>query len=205
MQGNGQPRHTYKSIKGNFKYAENVVPTYLWTNGVTRYTLIDTKLDSSKPVDINHIEGSADDPDSRIYPFKIMHTIQPYDKGNNTMVYMHLWGDDKDSFWGNYNFGRAIKTGMEKKNGFPYSGEYGFIDTLSYWPITHMVTPKEQALSCQSCHSTEGRLKGLKGVYMPGRDSSSLLDHIGIYAVLATLLAVLGHGLLRALLAIKRK
>jgi len=203
-QGNGEHRYTYKSIQGDFKYAENVVPTYLWANGNTHYTLIDTKLDPSKPVDINRIEGSVDDPDSRIYPFKVMHTVQPYDKGNNTLVYMHLWGEDDDSFWGNYDFGRAIKTGMEK-NGIPYSGEFGFIDTLSYWPISHMVSPKEKALSCQSCHSSEGRLKDLPGFYIPGRDANEWLDRIGILAILAALLGVFGHGILRIVLAKRRK
>ena len=203
-QGDGKHRYTYKSIKGDFKYAENVVPTYLWADGNNTFTLIDDTFDPSKPVDINHIEGSADDPGSRIFPFKVMHTMQPYDKGNNTLVYMHLWGEDDDSFWGNYDFGRAIKAGMEK-NSIPYSGEYGFIDTLSYWPITHMVSPKEQALSCQSCHSPEGRLKDLPGFYMPGRDANLWLDRMGMLAILLTLLGVFGHGFLRIILNRRRK
>lgn len=198
VQGNGEHRHTYKSIKGNFKYGENVVPEYHWFNGNSRYTLIDTKFDPSKPVDINHLEGSADDPGSRIWPFKRMHTVQPYDKGNNTLVYMHLWGNDDDAFWGNYDFGRAIKAGMEK-NDIPYSGEYGFIETNSYWPINHMVAPKEQALACAECHADEGRLNDVDGIYMPGRDHNKWLDIIGLLAIAGTLLGVLGHGLIRKL------
>ena len=27
-----------------------------------------------------------------------------------------------------------------------------------YWPTTHMVQPKENALQCNDCHSPEGRL-----------------------------------------------
>lgn len=204
IQGNGEARLVYKSIKGSFKYAEDVIPSYLWANGVSQYTLIDTHFDATNPVEINHIEGSANDPDSRIYPFKVMHTIQPYDKVNQTLVYMHLWGDDKDALWGNFNFGRAISYGMQE-NGIPYSGEYGFIETRSYWPITHMVAPKEQALNCQACHSSGGRLEGLAGVYMPGRDRNTTLEHIGIYAVLAVLIAVLAHGMLRLFMMIRRR
>jgi len=203
-QGNGEHRHTYKSIKGDFKYDENIIPTYRWFNGVSTFTTIDTVFDPSKPVEINHLEGSVNDPDSRIWPFKVMHTVQPYDKVNNTLVYMHLWGDDADAFWGNYDFARAIKVGMEKNN-IPYSGEYGFIDTYSYWPINHMVGPKENAMACQECHAKEGRLKDLPGFYMPGRDSNFWLDRIGIFAVLATLLGVLGHGLIRIFMTAKRK
>ncbi len=203
-QGDGEHRYTYKSIKGDFKYAENVQPSYHWFNGVSEFTTIDTRFDpNQKPIEINHLQGSVDDPDSRIWPFKIMRTVQPYDKGNHTLVYMHLWGNDNDAFWGNYDFARAIKAGM-KKNGIPYSGEYGFIETISYWPINHMVGPKEDALSCQECHSKQGRLAQLSGFYMPGRDSNIWLDRIGIFVVLATLLGVLGHGLLRIILSARR-
>ncbi len=204
VQGNGESRHTYKSIKGSFKYAENVVPEYRWFNGTEIYTTVHTKFDPSKPVEINHLEGSGGDPGSRIWPFKRMVTYQPYDKGNNTLVYMHLWGDDKDAFWGNYDFARAIAHGM-KDFDLPYSGEYGFVKTYSYWPILHMVAPKEEALACRECHAREGRLKNLAGMYMPGRDHNVWVDRIGLLAVVLTLLGVLGHGALRILLARRRK
>jgi octaheme c-type cytochrome (tetrathionate reductase family) len=204
IQGNGEPRHTYKSIKGSFKYAENLKPSYRWFNGNTVYTLVDTKFDPAKPVEINRLEGSANDPESRIWPFKRMHTVQPYDKGNDTLVYMHLWGDDKDAFWGNYNFGRAIKAGMQKAD-LPYSGEYGFVDTYSYWPINHMVAPKEKALACQECHARNGRLQELDGFYMPGRDNNKWLDIAGIVLVLGSLGGVLLHGLIRLLSGSRRK
>ena len=204
IQGNGEPRHTYKSIKGSFKYGENVIPEYRWFNGVERWITVQDKFDPTKPVEINHLEGGPDDPDSRIYPFKRMVTWQPYDKGNNTLVYMHLWGDDEDAFWGNFNFARAIRHGMEDF-GLPYSGEYGFVKTYSYWPIVHMVAPKEKALACQECHAREGRLKNLSGFYMPGRDRNVWLDRLGILIVLATLAGVLIHGLLRIVLAGGRK
>ena len=197
IQGNGEHRATYKSIKGSFKYGENLIPHYGWFDGQMIYTTIDTKFDpSSGPVDINRYSGSANDENSRIWPFKQMHTFQPYDKGNNTLVYMHLWGDDKDAYWGNYDFGKAIKMGMEKNN-LPYSGEYGFVETYSYWPITHMVAPKEDALACGACHAKEGRLKDLQGFYLPGRGNNYWLDIIGLLAVAATLFGVFGHGLIR--------
>ena len=180
------------------------MPVYRWFNGTVRYTTVHTHFDPSRPVEINHLEGSADDPGSRIWPFKRMRTFQPYDKGNNTLVYMHLWGDDEDAFWGNYDFARAIRHGM-KDFGLPYSGEYGFVETWSWWPITHMVAPKEKALRCEDCHNANGRLKEVKGFYMPGRDRNLWVDRIGILLVAGTLLGVLGHGLLRILLRARRK
>lgn len=196
-QGNGEHRATYKSIKGSFQYDENFPPHYAWFNGQMVYTTIDTRFDPNQgPVDINHIEGTATDPNARIWPFKQMHTVQPYDKGNNTLVYMHLWGDDENAYWGNYDFGKAIQTGMEK-HGLPYSGEYGFVETYSYWPITHMVAPKEDALACGECHAKQGRLAKVGGFYLPGRDSPPWLDWLGLFLVGGTLLGVLGHGLIR--------
>jgi octaheme c-type cytochrome (tetrathionate reductase family) len=195
-QGDGHHRATYKSIKGTFTYAENFQPMYAWFDGTMHYTTIDTKFDPSKgPIDINSFSGSHDDPNSRIYPFKRMHTTMPYDKGNNTLVYMNLWGNDGNALWGTYDFGKAIETGM-KKNGIPYSGEWGFLKTYSYWPINHMVAPKKDALECAECHSKAGRLSHLKGFYMPGT-GNKLLDLIGLLAILGTLGGVLGHATLR--------
>jgi octaheme c-type cytochrome (tetrathionate reductase family) len=204
VQGNGEPRHTYKSIKGSFRYGENLVPVYRWFNGVEHWITVRDTFDPTRPVEINRLEGGPEDPDSRIWPFKRMVTIQPYDKGNNTLVYMHLWGDDEDAFWGNYDFDRAIRRGMADFD-LPYSGAYGFVETWSYWPIVHMVAPKEDALDCRDCHAREGRLQELAGFYMPGRDYNPWVDRIGLGVVLATLAGVLGHGLLRMMAALARR
>lgn len=198
-QGNGEHRATYKSIKGDFIYDENIVPHYAWFNGQMQYTTIDTHFDmSQQPIPINAYLGSENDPNSRIWPFKQMHTNQPFDKGNGTLVYLHLWGDDDTSYWGNYDFAKAIEVGMKKHN-IPYSGEFGFVETYSYWPITHMVAPKEDALECNECHAKQGRLARLGGFYMPGGNSLALqwLDWLGIVVIIAAILGVLGHATLR--------
>jgi octaheme c-type cytochrome (tetrathionate reductase family) len=212
VQGNGERRHTYRSIKGRFTYGETapekgrtLLPYYAWFDGQMNYTTIDTKFDPAKqPIPINSFTGSYNDPKSRIWPFKRMHTWQPYDKGNNTLVYMHLWGEDKDAYWGNYNFDRAIQVGM-KENGKPYSGQYGFIETYSFWPTTHMVAPKEQALKCSECHSTNGRLANLGGFYMPGRDSFKWVDLFGLLIIAGALAGVVLHVIMRCLARCFRK
>jgi octaheme c-type cytochrome (tetrathionate reductase family) len=197
-QGNGKHRATYKSIKGDFTWGENFTPEYEWFDGAMKYTTIDTKFDATQPpVKINAFQGAPNDGHSRIWPFKEMHTIQPYDKGNNTLVYMHLWGEDDSAFWGNYDFAKAIKVGMEK-NQIPYSGEFGFIETVSFWPITHMVAPKEHALECAECHRENGRLSHLSGgLYIPGTGTSRLIDWIGALMVISALIGVLGHTVIR--------
>lgn len=203
-QGDGYHRATYKSIKGDFKYAENFAPMYAWFDGTMNYTTIDTQFDPTiGPVEINSFSGSHDDPDSRIYPFKRMKTTMPYDKVNNTLVYMELWGNTENALWGNYDFAKAIEAGMGKFN-LPYSGEWGFVETYSYWPINHMVAPKEGALGCNECHAKTGRLSNLDGFYMPGAGRNPWLEIIGLLLVLGTLAGVLGHAAIRGF-ATKRR
>lgn len=199
VQGNGEERATYKSIKGDFVYGENLVPEYAWFDGQMIYTTIDTTFDvDDGAVKINDFKGHAQDPRSRIWPFKKMHTVMPYDKGNGTLVYTHLWGDDAEAYWGNYNFADAIRKGMEK-NDLPYSGEYGFVDTYSFWPITHMVAPAEQAVRCEECHTpaAQGRMAAIGGLYIPGRDGDNALDQWILWMIAALGAGIAGHTAVR--------
>ncbi|WP_456386210.1 tetrathionate reductase family octaheme c-type cytochrome [Profundibacter sp.] len=196
-QSDGKELHTYLSTKGDFEWGENVVPYYSWFNGKTEYTLPETTIDPTQSVEINHIYGSADDPDSRIWPFKRMVGRQAYDSGNNKLAYSHVWGPESDTaFWTNFDWGKAIEAGM-KAAGSEYSGEFGFVDTHMYWPITHMVAPATDALDCQSCHAKDGRLEELTGFYMPGRDPFSYVGMLGMLMVVGTFIGVIGHALLR--------
>jgi len=198
IQGNGEHRYTYKSIKGNFVYAENLIPEYRWFDGQMVYTTIDTRFDpAAESIEINGFQGSRADPRARIWPFKRMHTWQPYDQGNGTLVYTHLWGEDSAAYWGNYDMAAAIARGMADF-GLDYSGKYGFIQTLSWWPIAHMVAPKEQALACGDCHRPrDSRLSNVAGVYLPGRDHNRWLDIIGTLLAGGTLAGILVHGMIR--------
>lgn len=194
---------TYVTKKGNFQWGENLIPEYEWLSGEIRYQELDEKLDPTAIVAINTFEGSYDDPDARIWPFKIMRGKQPYDSGNNTLVMTHLFGKDSEAYWKSFDWNRAIKAAMDA-GGAAYSGEYGFIETTYHWPLSHMVAPKAEALSCDSCHSRNGRLANLSGFYMPGRDRSELLDIIGWLAFLGTLGGVSLHGLARIALRNRR-
>lgn len=198
-QGDGKVLHTYMSKKGDFKYGEDVVPHYGWFDGQVEYTLQANKIDPTQIVEVNKISGSADDPDSKIWPFKRMEGRQAYDKVSSTLVATNVWGPKTDTaYWTNFDWTKAITAGMDSI-GVPFSGEHGFVDTYMYWPITHMVSPKEEALACAECHSKEGRLKDVEGVYMPGQYKNSWLDILGLLAVAFAIIGVLGHGLVRIL------
>ncbi len=187
---------TYHFKKGNFQWEQNVQPEYYWFDGEIRYSLFGEPIDDSKVVPINSIKGSFDDPDSRIWPFKVMRGRQPYDVKQKILAIPHLFGKDSDAFWKHFDWNKALKAGLMAK-GKEFSGEYGFVETEYYWPVTHMVAPKEAALGCADCHSRNGRLATLEGFYMPGRDRNEWLDLFGWLAVLGTAGGVSLHGLAR--------
>ncbi|WP_022663869.1 tetrathionate reductase family octaheme c-type cytochrome [Desulfospira joergensenii] len=186
-------KHTYKSIKGEFRWEKNVVPEYFWYNGSFDNTGVKDNIDPGQIVKVSQPKGSADDPNSRIHPFKIHRGKQPYDKINKRLVAPLLSGHD--GFWTTFNMNDAIIRG-NKTLGIPYSGEFDYVETSYAFPTTHMVAPVSEVLNCTECHIREkSRLANITGVYMPGRDKSDFIDGIGMIAVLGALGGVLLHGL----------
>ena len=194
----------YHGKKGDFEWKDNVQPEYFWFDGQVRYSLVGDKIDPSGVVEINQLRGGYDDPNARIWPFKVMRGKQPYDTEHNTFLVSHLFGKDDEAFWKSFDWDKALRAGMEMarevgQTDAVYSGNYDFVETKMYWPITHMVAPKEEALGCDECHSENGLLEGLDGFHLPGRDRNLWIDRIGWLAVAVTLAVVLLHWLLRIL------
>ena len=202
----GKP--VFDTKKGAFIWAKDVKPEYFWFNGsIDHLTLKDT-IDPSQLVKINQPVGERDDPNSRIFPFKVHYGKQPYDKVNKTLVIPHLFPKgktDTDAYWKTFDWGKAIASGMNYSE-LPYSGEYDFVETSYVFPTTHMVAPKDNVVACVECHAKSGgRLAKLSGFYMPGRNSSKMLDTIGWIVVIGSLLGVVLHGLGRMFTANGRK
>ncbi|MGB5736476.1 MAG: tetrathionate reductase family octaheme c-type cytochrome [Thiohalocapsa sp.] len=200
----------YDGKKGEFIWAENVEPEYRWFDGKVRYTLLGEKIDPDGVVELNKIVGGPDDPDARIWPFKIMRGIQPYDSGNDILVVEHLFGKDDAAYWKSFDWGKSIASGMAEakrvgQTDVAYSGEYAFTETEMAWPLAHMVAPADEALGCGDCHSRDGRMAQLTGFYLPGRDTNPLIDLVGWVLIAATLIGVLLHGLGRYIAARKRQ
>ena len=191
----GKHYHTYLSTKGDFEWEENAKPVYAWFNGTLEYTMPTDTIDPTQVVPVNNVRGGPED--GRIWPFKQMRGAQPYDAGNNTLTYSHVWGPDTDTaFWTNFDWAKAIEAG-NKAAGADYSGEFGFVKTEMYWPITHMVAPAEEAMECEECHAENGRLANISGVFMPGTTPNSLVSWLGRLIVLGALAGALGHLILR--------
>lgn len=192
--------HSYLSIKGSFKWARNLKPDYIWFNGTaSHYLKGDVIQDTTKPLVLNQLHGSYNDEDSKIYPVKIHVANQPFDPVNRILIQPKLYADKKGegAFWKDFNWQTAAEVGM-KESGLPFSGKVSFMKTEMYWPINHMVAPKEEAVKCGECHTRENsRLAGLEDFYMPGRNYSSFIDNGGIVLMILTLIGILIHGSIR--------
>lgn len=198
-------RIAYLTIKGDFRWAEDVTPDYAFWNGVVEYTLLGEKIDPSGLVGVNRIGGGPDQPGSVIFPFKRMLGKQAYDKVNENLIQSNVYGPEGDTaFWSNYDWDKALKAGMEG-SGVPYSGEFGFVETEMWWPTTHMVAPAAEALECGACHARDGRLANLAGFYLPGRDRFALTDRVGLWLLALTLGGVGLHAGLRIALGRRRR
>jgi octaheme c-type cytochrome (tetrathionate reductase family) len=209
VQKNEKGQVIYDAKKGDFQLEENVVPTYMWFDGNMKYKAITDKIVKGEtPAILTEHNGRADDPNSRIWPMKVMRGFVPYDVKNQVLALPHLFPskgkEDQTAFWKKHDWASAIQEGMmaagsfyETIEGFSFSGEMDWIETEMYWPQTHMVAPKEDALQCDDCHAREGRLAAIDGIYIPGRDHIKTLDMAGWAFSALALIGILLHGIRR--------
>lgn len=199
VEKDGAGNVTYHSKKGDMRWAKDVVPTYVWYNGNMKYVDLLDVIDDQQPVRLNQPQGSYDDPGARIFPFKFYRGKQVYDPVNKTLAIPKLFGKKgSGAYWADYDWEQSVKAGMAEAQA-AFSGQIGFVETEMFWPITHMVAPKEESLPCADCHRREGRLASLGGFYLPGRDKSTVLDLLGVVLVLLSLAGVIAHGTMRIL------
>jgi octaheme c-type cytochrome (tetrathionate reductase family) len=156
QEGRKDDHYVYLKIKGSFIYQTNYKPQYRWFNGNLQYRyILGDKIDPNGITYINLPAGSIDDPQAKIFPFKVHVAKQPYDKVYNYLLSPITAG--KNGFWTLFNWDIALKE-AEKWTGLKYSGQYGFAETWMYWPTTHMVQPATNALKCADCHGPDGRM-----------------------------------------------
>jgi len=203
-----QVRVQYDSKHGTLVMKQGVIPEYRWFNGnADHHKLTDLIDDTLKALVLNPLQGSyednirPEDPDnpSKIIPVKVMRGRQPYDTKNKLLIQPKLFGEYKGSgaLWTDLDWDASFTAGMEY-TGLPYSGEYGFVKTESYWPLNHEVSSADQALQCADCHvKNTGRLQQMAGFYLPGRDNNPWLDGVGLAFIILVLAGVSIHGLLR--------
>lgn len=200
-------KESYLSIKGSFRWAKNLEPDYVWFNGTASHYLLGDKIDPTKTTVMNQLHGSYHDPDAKITPVKIHRSKQPYDLEFLTLIQPKTFAQNtgEGGYWKDFDWHLASIKGMAEV-GLPSSGKVGFAETIMYWPINHMVAPKEKSVSCAECHTRDdGRLAAVEGFYLPGRDFDPQLDSIFLLLLQATGVGILGHAGLRVWSAQKNK
>ncbi len=196
--------HTYLSIKGSFVWEKDIKPEYQWFNGTASHYLEgDVVKDTTNPLVMNKLNGSYNDSESKIIPVKVHRAIQPFDPVNKILIQPKLYSDNKGegAFWVDFNWKTAGKEGM-KDAGLPFSGKTTFIKTEMNWPINHQVSSAKNSVQCAECHTRDnGRLAELKDFYMPGRDYSKIVDFLGIWNIILSLVGITIHGTIRIFMA----
>ncbi len=186
--------HSYTAKKGTFTYAVNIIPEYAWYEGLIQQITFQDQIDPSAVTATTKPSGSYDNPMAKIWPFKIHRATMPYDLEHKTLLPPLLFGNKGSSaFWADYDWAKSLEAGT-KYAEVPFSGKFGFAKTESYWVLKHMVAPKEESVSCHECHSREGRMKGVPGFYLVGRDQSSVLDAFGFILIIGSTFGVSLHG-----------
>jgi octaheme c-type cytochrome (tetrathionate reductase family) len=189
----------YMSLKGSFRWERNVKPEYVWFNGTASHYLTGDTVSSDAPIQMNTLHGSYDDPDAKIIPVKIHRAKQPYDPVLKRIVQPKTFSAHKGDggFWNDFDWNSSIQHGM-KYIGLPYSGQYTFARTEMYWPLNHMVAPKENVVKCSECHTRDNsRIGNLKDFYMPGRNYNATVEIFGAAAIIISLLGVGIHASVR--------
>lgn len=147
--------HEYLKIKGSFVYETNFMPEYDWYNGVANRYLLGDEIDPTQNTILNEPYGDINDPNAKIWPFKIHRANQVYDVIYNYLLQPKTVGEG--GYWADFDWNAALELGSDAAN-LPYSGEYGFAPTEMYWNLSHMVVPSENALQCTACHGEESRM-----------------------------------------------
>jgi len=147
--------HVYAKTKGRFVFKKHVIPEYYWYNGHSGRYLMGEKINPDEVLKLDWPLGGYHDGRAKIWPFKVHRGKQPYDTVNKIVLVPNTVGPQ--GYWTIFDWDTALRIGSEH-NHLPYSGHYGWISTEMYWPLAHMVQPKEKAVQCDECHSPGGRM-----------------------------------------------
>ncbi len=155
--------------------ANNVIPVYRHWNGISdNYLLFDQILENpltgtfetSVPV------GSADDPYSKLYPFKYKTSDYPLRNESNQLIAL-----DTSIFFATADPDAAVMSGLSNM-GFNAADDYRWVTTDTYQLLNHQVGSHDDALRCKECHMTTSRmdLQGELGYAPLNPDTSNCSD-----------------------------
>ncbi len=149
----------YSEEKGKWTYTaefkKDVTPAYTWWNG--KQVQIQLPGEAVKKNDDGEIMmavpvGSKDDPDSRIFAFKLYHAVMPVQEGTNWLLPI-----ETGHFYITGDMDTAVRNAAQQFYGIE-NAQFTWSRTIRYQGLFHEVQPAKNALSCLDCHGNGGRL-----------------------------------------------
>ncbi|GAB4372804.1 MAG: tetrathionate reductase family octaheme c-type cytochrome [Acidobacteriota bacterium] len=135
---------------------KNVKPEFAWFNGRTRMALAGQPVEPlpTGEVPIAMPLGSREDPDAKIYAFKVHRARLPVLDGKNWLIPIiteEYYADDDG------DISDFVREAAEKFYGIE-DAKFHWVDTIRWMGIFHEVVPAESALGCLDCHGPDGRM-----------------------------------------------
>jgi hypothetical protein len=134
-------------------FATNVMPNYLWFNGLSYFYEFGkaiTLYPGYKYFQVYPL-GDINDPNAKINAFKLHRAKLGYILGTRQQIPVK-----SKVLWETGNIDQAFRQGAAEV-GWTVPG-YGFANSQRYYSLYHEVAPKENALQCAACHVSTGRL-----------------------------------------------
>ncbi len=147
-----QQDHLLFSAQG-FVLGKNISPQYFWDNGSNIVYTRGTKIEPEQTTTLQR--PGLRSPSSKIMPFSAQYGTQLYDAKYRYLISPKLVQEKAPLFAGT-DWNDVSSQGM-KKIRLPYSGQYGFTTTVSFYRLNHGVVAAEKALDCMDCHGTVSR------------------------------------------------
>ncbi len=123
-----------------------IEPVYLWYNGTREVYLYPQPVTPDENGYITYVKplGDKDDPNSKIYPFKLHYAVVPYSETGKAPIPIKV-----GVVFATGNVTKAIEIGS-KISGLEWQGDWAIL--VRYMQVNHGVVPAEKALSCFNCH-----------------------------------------------------
>ncbi len=146
----------------NHEKRQNVTPEYAFFNGQSYFYQFGDEAvpEANGKVLMSGPMGDVRELGAKIHAFKRHEAYQPIDPETRRLLPLKI-----GKFFESGNLDEAVLLGVAGV-GWEYNG-HSFSETERYMGLFHEVAPKEEALSCDSCHNSGTRIDFAKLGYTP--------------------------------------
>jgi nitrate reductase cytochrome c-type subunit len=148
--------HTHAPYHPVTAKANNLVPVYrYWNRASDNYLLFDEVLEDweTGTYHTSIPDGAADDPNSKLYPFKYKTSDYPLRTESNQLIAL-----DTSVFFASDDAAEDSVIAGLVNMGFRADDVYQWVITDTYQLLNHQVSPSDDALNCSACHLDTTRM-----------------------------------------------